>query len=71
MERLHGQVIRLAPNSKHYINPLDLDIVHADDVSPLTLKYEFVMSMFELILKKRGGLQADEVSVLDKAVQAI
>ena len=71
VERLHGQVIRLAPNSKHYINPLDLDIVHADDVSPLTLKYEFVMSMFELILKKRGGLQADEVSVLDKAVQAI
>ena len=71
VERLHGQVIRLAPNSKHYINPLDLDIVHADDVSPLTLKYEFVMSMFELILKKRGGLQADEVSVIDKAVQAI
>ena len=40
-----------------YFNPLDLDIVHADDVSPLTLKYEFVMSMFELILKKRGGLR--------------
>ena len=66
---MKGQVIRIAPNSKHYINPLDLDLEnYSKDDDPLAMKAEFILSLCEMIL---GGLEAVQKSVIDIALKQI
>ena len=57
VERLHGQVIRISPTSPHYINPMDLNLDYSDDESPLSLKSDFILSLCELIVGGKEGLQ--------------
>lgn len=68
---LHGQTIRIAPNSHSYINPMDIDIYHADDISPIQMKTSFIISMIELMVGKRGSLDGKEISCIDTAVQRV
>ena len=66
---MKGQVIRIAPNSKHYINPLDLDLEnYSKDDDLLAMKAEFILSLCEMIL---GGLEAVQKSVIDIALKKI
>ena len=44
VKRLHGQVIKLSPTSKDYVNPLDINLNYSEDDSPLALKSDFVLS---------------------------
>ena len=37
-EALHGQVVRLATNSKDYLNPMDIQLSHKGDKEALKLK---------------------------------
>ena len=55
VERLHGQVIRISPTSRDYINPMDLNLDYSDDESPLSLKSDFILSLCELIVGRQGG----------------
>ena len=43
VKRLHGQVIKLSPTSKDYVNPLDINLNYSEDDSPLALKSDFVL----------------------------
>ena len=38
VKRLHGQVIKLSPTSKDYVNPLDINLNYSEDDSPLDLE---------------------------------
>ena len=57
VKRLHGQVVKLSPTSKSYVNPLDINLNYSEDESPLALKSDFVLSFCELVMggKKRAG----------------
>ena len=71
VKRLHGQVIKLSPTSKDYVNPLDIDLNYSEDDSPLALKSDFVLSFCELVMGGKTGLEAIERTVIDRAVKAI
>ena len=44
VNRLGGQVIRLSPNSRDYVNPLDINLNYSEEENPLALKSDFVLS---------------------------
>ncbi len=67
---LHGQVVKIAANSHDYINPLDINMNYSEDDSPLHLKSEFILSLFELILGK-NGIEGEERSIIDQAIRAV
>ena len=71
VKRLHGQVIRLSPTSRDYVNPLDINLNYSEDENPLALKSDFVLSLCELIMGGKTGLEAIERTVIDRAVQRI
>ena len=71
VERLHGQVIRISPTSPHYINPMDLNLNYSEDENPLSLKSDFLLSLCELIVGGKEGLQPVEKTVIDRCVRLV
>ena len=69
VERFHGQVVKISPASSHYINPMDMNLNYSDDDNPLSLKSDFLLSLCELIVGGREGLQPIEKTVIDRAVR--
>ena len=72
VEQLGGQIIRLAPDSTDYINPMDIDLATDTGESPLLMKADFIMSFCELILSaSQGGLKPIEKSVIDRCIPKV
>ena len=71
VQRLHGQVIRISPTSPHYINPMDINLNYSEDDSPLALKSDFLLSLCELVIGGKEGLQPVEKTVIDRAVRNV
>ena len=71
IKRLGGQVLELAPDSPHYINPMALQMSMNDEDSPLSLKADFLLSLCELIVGGRDGLQPIEKTVIDRCVRTV
>ena len=71
VERLHGQVIRISPTSPHYINPMDLNFNYSDEENPLSLKSDFILSLCELIVGGKEGLQPVEKTIIDRCVRLV
>ena len=71
VERLHGQVIRISPTSRDYINPMDLNLDYSDDESPLSLKSDFILSLCELIVGGKDGLQPVQKTIIDRCVRLV
>ena len=71
VERLKGQVIKLSPTSPHYVNPMDINLNYSEDDSPLALKSDFILSLCELVIGGKEGLQPVDKTVIDRAVRNI
>ena len=71
VERLHGQVINISPTSTNYINPMDLNLDYSDDESPLSLKSDFILSLCELIVGGKEGLQPVQKTIIDRCVRLV
>ena len=71
VERLHGQVIKISPTSTNYINPMDLNLDYSDDESPLSLKSDFILSLCELIVGGKDGLQPVQKTIIDLCVRLV
>ncbi len=71
VERLHGQVIKISPTSTNYINPMDLNLDYSDDESPLSLKSDFILSLCELIVGGKEGLQPVQKTIIDRCVRLV
>lgn len=71
VSRLGGQVIKLSPNSPHYINPMDINSDYADEEDPLTLKSDFILSLCELIVGGKEGLAPAEKTIIDRCVRLV
>ena len=71
VERLHGQVIKISPTSPHFINPMDLNLNYSDDENPLSLKSDFILSLCELIVGGKDGLQPVEKTIIDRCVRMV
>ncbi len=71
VDRLGGQVIKISPTSGDYINPMDVNLNYSDDESPISLKSDFILSLCELIVGGKEGLQPVEKSIIDRCVRLI
>ena len=71
VQQLGGQVIKLSPVSQHHINPMDVNPDYADDEDPLTLKSDFILSLCELIIGGKDGLQPVEKTIIDRCVRLV
>jgi len=71
VQRLGGQVIRVSPTSKQYVNPMDINLNYSDDDNPLALKSDFILSFCEIVAGGKEGLQPVEKTVIDRAVRNV
>ena len=71
VRRLGGQVIEIAPDSPNHINPMDIQLSTNDEDSPLSMKADFLLSLCELIVGGKEGLQPIEKTVLDRCVRLV
>ena len=71
VNRLGGQVVKISATSKDYVNPLDINMNYSEDENPLSLKSDFIISMCELIIDRKEGLEAIEKTVIDRAVKNV
>ena len=68
---LGGQVIHISPTSHDYINPMDIYLDYSDDDNPLGFKSDFILSLCELIMGSRNGIEAEEKSVIDRCLPLV
>ena len=71
VERFGGQVIKISPTSSQYINPMDINMNYSDDDNPVALKADFILSLCELIVGGKEGLQPVEKTVIDRCIHQI
>ena len=68
---LGEQVIHISPTSRDYINPMDINMDYSDDDNPLGVKSDFILSLCELIMGSRNGIEAEEKSVIDRCLPIV
>lgn len=66
-----GQVIKISPTSTQYINPMNINESYSEEDNPLALKADFILSLCELIVGGKEGLQPIEKTVIDRCVHRI
>ena len=71
VRRLDGQVIEIAPDSPNHINPMDIQLTANGDESPLSMKADFLLSLCELVVGGKEGLQPVEKTVIDRCVRLV
>jgi type IV secretory pathway VirB4 component len=71
VEALDGQIIHISPNSHDYINPMDINLNYSEEESPISLKSDFILSLCELIVGGKGGLEPIEKTVIDRSVRLV
>ncbi|MPM03817.1 hypothetical protein SDC9_50084 [bioreactor metagenome] len=71
VRRLGGQVIEIAPDSPHHISPMELQLNLNDEESPLSMKADFLLSLCELVVGGKEGLQPVEKTVIDRCVRLV
>ena len=77
VECLNGQVIRLSPTGRgidgrpQYVNPMDINLNYSEDDNPLALKSDFILSLCELVIGGKEGLQPVDKTVIDRAVRNV
>lgn len=71
VRKLEGQVIKISPSSTQFINPMDINANYSEEDNPIALKADFVLSLCELIVGGKEGLQPVEKTVIDRCVHQI
>lgn len=68
---LGGETVVLSPSSTQHINPLDISMDYNEEDSPVKLKIEFILSLFEQMVGRKTGLEPEEISAIDMAARTI
>lgn len=71
VQRFGGQVVKISPTSDQFINPMDINMNYSDDDNPVALKADFILSLCELIVGSKEGLQPVEKTVIDRCIRKI
>ena len=71
VHKFNGQVVKISSSSTNYINPMDININYSEDDNPVALKADFILSLCELIVGSKDGLQPVEKTVIDRCVHQI
>lgn len=71
VKALNGQVIDISLNSQHHVNPFDIELNYEDGQDPIADKCAFITSLCETMLSRKGSLEQEEISILDKYANEI
>ena len=71
VNKLNGQCIVISPSSSQFINPMDINSNYSEEDNPVALKADFILSLCELIVGGKDGLQPVEKTVIDRCVHQI
>ena len=71
VQRFDGQVIHISPASTQYVNPMDINLNYSEEDNPIALKADFILSLCELVVGGKEGLQPVEKTVIDRCVHQI
>ena len=71
VKRLHGQVIKISPTSKQYVNPMGLNLDYSDDDNPLSLKVDFILSFCDIVVGAKEGLKPVEKTIIDRCARLV
>ena len=69
--------MRLSPSGNgidgkpQYVNPMDINLNYSDDDNPLALKADFILSLCDIVVGSKDGLQPVEKTVIDRAVRNV
>src|SRR5699024_2696298 len=66
VERLHGQGIQISPTRTHFLYPMDINSNYSEEDNPIALKADFILSLCELVVGGKDGLQPIEKTVIDR-----
>ena len=69
--RLGGEVIEISPDSPHHINPMDINLADNGEDNPLAMKADFILSLMELVVGGKDGLQPVERTVIDRCTRLV
>lgn len=70
IDALHGEVINISATSKNHVNPMMLEEGYGEG-NPIINKSEFILSLFEQLLKDRGGLGPIDKSIIDRCISIV
>lgn len=70
VQELGGQVIELSTSSKDYINLMDIERDSKDD-DVIGVKSEFILSLCEVVVSGKYGLDSEEISIVDRCVKKL
>ena len=68
---MNGELIDLSPSSKSYINPLDMDLDYDGKSDPVSMKSEYIISLFEIILGPGQMLNPQATGIISRCVSNI
>ena len=71
VKALGGEVVKLATNSKDYLNPMDIQLSHKNDREALKLKSDFLITLCDAIAGGETGLANDEKGIIDRCIERI
>lgn len=71
VHKFKGQVVKISPSTTHFINPMDINVNYSEEDNPVALKADFILSLCELIVGGKDGLQPIEKTVIDRCVHHI
>ncbi|MDY4054006.1 MAG: ATP-binding protein [Blautia sp.] len=71
VQKLQGQVVKISPASSQFINPMDINANYSEEDNPIALKADFILSLCELVVGGKEGLQPVEKTVIDRCVHQI
>lgn len=71
VKALGGEVVKLATNSRDYLNPMDIQLSHMNDTEALKLKSDFLITLCDAIAGGETGLANDEKGIIDRCIEGI
>ena len=71
VQALSGQVVRLATDSRDFLNPMDIQLSHKGDKEALKLKSDFLITLCDHIAGGKEGLGNDEKGIIDECIRHI
>ena len=71
VQALGGQVVRLATDSRDFLNPMDIQLSHKGDKEALKLKSDFLITLCDHIAGGKEGLENDEKGIIDECIHHI
>lgn len=68
---LGRKIIKIAIDSKHLLNPLDMDSNYADKQNPISLKSEFLFFVCKIVFGGRYKLTPVQRSIIDVCCRTV